>query len=577
MNRAVLPPVARERLMAQWMLLALSLLALYLPVPAHGADVRWKTRSLSIVANEKPLVDFLREVVASQGITAVIDPKVSGVISGKFVMQAQSILDSVCTTYGLTWYYDGTFLYIDPASEARSEVLSISSGSSARVTELLARLKVSDRRFPIVANEQQGTLYVSGPKRYVDMVRQVVKLGDQKAAGVDHAEVRLFPLKYAWAGDVHINRAGRDTVVPGVTSVLRSLFGREPQGGGATAGAARLPLRIGPTRKISLSSGESLSAPKIEINPLSGAADAIDADAAGSGSFGARGELPQFHADTRMNAVLIRDLPERMPQYAHLIESMDSRPRLVEIEVTIMDISTDSLDSLGIDWRLHGRHGDVQIGRGGDTPLTWNSAATEAGQTRATTPAGGVFTAAIGNEMRNFLLARVSALTKKGTANFIARPKVLTLNNTEAVLENLSEVHVRVDGFQDAGLFSITAGTALRVTPLIIDEAQGHSLMMSIDIQDGDLSGTTVDDIPIIRRRTVNTQAMVDENTSLLIAGFSSEETIDATTGVPLLSEVPLLGNLFKYTEKQHANLERFYLLTPRLVIPAAGLPPPGG
>lgn len=568
----------RERLFAQWLLLALSMLSLFVwQLPAHGAEVRWKNRQLSIVANEKPLVDFLREVVASQGITAVIDSKVAGVISGKFNMQARNILDSVCTTYGLTWYYDGTFIYIDPASEARSEVLSISSGSGRQVTELLARLKVSDDRFPIIANEQEGSLYVSGPKRYVDMVRQVVKLGDQKAALVDHAEVRLFPLKYAWAGDVHINRSGRDTVVPGVTSVLRSLFGRAPHAGnGATAGAARLPLRIGPTRKLQLSSGETLSAPKIEINPLGGAA--TQADDASAQPFSADGdELPQFHADTRMNAVLIRDLPERMPQYERLIESMDSRPRLVEIEVTIMDISTDSLESLGVDWRLHGRHGDVQIGRGGDTPLTWNNAATEAGQTRATTPAGGVFTAAIGNEMRNFLLARVSALTKKGTANFIARPKVLTLNNTEAVLENLSEVHVRVDGFQDAGLFSITAGTALRVTPLIIDERGGHSLMMSIDIQDGDLSGTTVDDIPIIRRRTVVTQAMVDENTSLLIAGFSSEETIDATTGVPLLSDVPLLGNLFKYTEKTHANLERFYLLTPRLVIPAAGLPPPGG
>ncbi len=568
----------RERLFAQWLLLALSMLSLFVwQLPAHGAEVRWKNRQLSIVANEKPLVDFLREVVASQGITAVIDPKVAGVISGKFNMQARNILDSVCTTYGLTWYYDGTFIYIDPASEARSEVLSISSGSGRQVTELLARLKVSDERFPIIANEQEGSLYVSGPKRYVDMVRQVVKLGDRKAALVDHAQVRMFPLKYAWAGDVHINRSGRDTVVPGVTSVLRSLFGRGPGGShGATAGAARLPLRIGPTRKLQLSTGETLSAPKIEINPLGSAA--LQADEASTQPFGADGdELPQFHADTRMNAVLVRDLPERMPQYERLIDSMDSRPRLVEIEVTIMDISTDSLDSLGIDWRLHGRHGDVQIGRGGDTPLTWNNAATEAGQTRGTTPAGGVFTAAIGNEMRNFLLARVSALTKTGTANFIARPKVLTLNNTEAVLENLSEVHVRVDGFQDAGLFSITAGTALRVTPLIIDERNGHSLMMSVDIQDGDLSGTTVDDIPIIRRRTVNTQAMVDENTSLLIAGFSSQETIDATTGVPLLSDVPLLGNLFKYTEKTQANLERFYLLTPRLVTTAAGAPPQGG
>ncbi|REN10944.1 EscC/YscC/HrcC family type III secretion system outer membrane ring protein, partial [Mycobacterium tuberculosis] len=91
----------------------------------------------------------------------------------------------------------------------------------------------------------------------------------------------------------------------------------------------------------------------------------------------------------------------------------------------------------------------------------------------------------------------------------VARPKVMTLDNTEAVLENLSEFYVRVDGFQDAGLFSITAGTAVRVTPLVIDEKASRGVMMSIDIVDGDLSPMSVDKIPIVRRRTVNTQALV--------------------------------------------------------------------
>jgi type III secretion protein C len=185
--------------------LFLALLVALASPPLQAAEVRWKPRTLSIVANDKPLADFLREVVASQGLTAVVDPKVSGIISGKFTMQAQSILDSVCTTYGLTWFYDGAFVYIDPASEARSEVLPITAGSGAGVTQMLARLKIVDPRYPVSANDREGSLYVSGPKRYVDMVRQVVKLADQKAALADYAEVRLFPLKYAWAGDVRVN------------------------------------------------------------------------------------------------------------------------------------------------------------------------------------------------------------------------------------------------------------------------------------------------------------------------------------------------------------------------------------
>jgi type III secretion protein C len=557
------------RLAVHWLVLCTALLA---AAHTHAATVPWRPRPFQIVANDKPLPDFLRELLASQGITAVIDPKITGTISGRFGGQAKNILDSVSTTYGLTWYYDGGFLYIDLASDARSEVMSISQGNGRRIAETVARLNISDARYPLVINENEGTLFVSGPKRYVEMVRQAVKLADQRAALADNAEVRLFPLKYAWASDVRVNRSGKETVVPGVANVLRSLYGRQPQaaaGAGAGGRAPSAPFRIGPNRNIRLSTGETLSAPKVELPAVAADDSGVPASFMAGG-----GELPQFHADTRMNAVLIRDLPERMVQYGRLIAAMDTRPRLVEIEVTIMDISTDTLESLGIDWRLHGRRGDLQIGRGDRPPLTWNNGTSEAGQTGPATPVGGVFTAAIGHELRNYLLARVNALAKKGRANFVARPKVLTLNNTEAVLENLSEFHVRVDGFQDAGLFNITAGTALRVTPLIIDEGVGRGVMMSIDIQDGDLSAATVDDIPIVRRRTVNTQALVDESASLLIAGFSSEENVDARTGVPFLSDVPVIGRLFQYSEKTRQNMERFYLLTPRLVLPAAGAPP---
>ena len=550
----------------------LLLLALLMPaLPATAAELQWRGRPFQIVASDKQLPDFLRELAASQGTTAVVDPKVAGVISGKFSGAAKQILDSVCATYGLTWYFDGSFLYVDLASEARSEVMSITPGSASRIAQTIVALKISDSRYPLSISENEGSVFVSGPKRYVEMVRQAVKLADQRAAMADHSEIRLFPLKYAWAADFKINRSGKEASVPGVASVLRSLYGRNGYQAGASSSSVNAPFRVGPTRQIKLRSGETLNAPKIELPSFNG-------DDPNLGGVSDSNELPQFHADTRMNAVLVRDVPDRMAQYARIIQEMDVRPRLIEIELTIMDISTDTLESLGIDWRAHGRHADAQIGRGTGVPLTWNNGTTEAGQTGSTPPAGGGFTASIGNELRNYLLARVHALTKTGDANFVARPKVLTLDNNEAVLENLNELYVRVDGFQDASLFNITAGTAVRVTPLIIDESTGRGVMLSIDIEDGDLSQATVDNIPIVRRRTVNTQALVNDGASLLIAGYSSEENTNGVTGVPVLSDIPLVGNLFKYTEKRRLKLERFYMLTPRMVVPtAAGTPAPAG
>ena len=574
-----------------FMLLCGAVLMLLLVQHGVAAEFRWQNRPFQIVANEKPLSDFIRELAASQGITAVIDPKVNGVISGKFDGPAKNILNSVCSVNGLTWYYDGAFLFVDLAADAKSEVLPIAAENAGRIAETLVRLHISDERYPLSISERDASVYVTGPRRYVEMVRQAVKLADQKTAMAEGAEIRLFPLKYAWASDFRINRSGKETVIPGVANVLRSLYGRagnQSSGGGAGGRGTGGPLSVGPNRQIKLRSGETINAPKIDI---AGAGQGADGTTLGGMSSLAGNELPQFQADTRMNAVLVRDMPDKMAQYARLIESMDTRPRLVEIEVTIMDISSDTLSSLGIDWRLHGRHADFQTGRGDRTPLTWGGTGSEAGQIGSfdtsgnpLTPLGGMFTAAIGNSARNYLLARVTALATNGNANFVARPKVMTLDNTEAVLENLSEFYVRVDGFQDAGLFSITAGTAVRVTPLIIDEKAGRGVMMSIDIVDGDLSPQSVDKIPIVRRRTVNTQALVDEGASLLIAGYSSEEKSNAVTGVPLLKDLPGVGGLFRYTDKKQANMERFYLLTPRLVtpgstaaVPMLPLPEPGG
>lgn len=555
----------------------LGLALLLLAQHSGAAELPWRGKPFQIVANEKPLPDFLRELAASQGTTAVIDGKVSGVISGKFAgVSALAILNNLCTTNGLTWYYDGAFLYVDLAADARSEVLPIASANAARISETLARLRIADSRYPLTISRDDGTVHVSGPKRYVEMVRQAVRLVDQRTALADGAEIRLFPLKYAWAADFKINRNGRETVIPGVANVLRSLYGRHTGAAGSSGGrSSGSAVGMGPNRQIKMRSGDVVNAPKLELPGVSPAGG--DETLGGVSSMSASGELPQFQADTRMNAVLVRDTPDRMAQYARLIESMDVRPRLLEIEVTIMDISTDRLQSLGVDWRANGRHADLQTGRGNAPPLTWGNATTEAGTTGATTPLGLVFTAAIGNDIRNYLLARVSALATKGDANFVARPKVMTLDNTEAVLENLSEFYVRVDGFQDAGLFSVTAGTAVRVTPLIVDDKGARGVLMSIDIVDGDLSAASVDRIPIVRRRTVNTQALVDEGTSLLIAGYSSEEKSNVTSGVPLLSDIPLVGRLFQYSDKKQVNMERFYLLTPRLVTPTAAAAATGG
>ncbi|KVP18419.1 type III secretion system outer membrane ring subunit SctC [Burkholderia ubonensis] len=579
-------------------------LCMTLAQPARAADLRWRNKPYTIVANGKKIADFIRELAASQGVTAVVDPKVDGVISGRFAGTPQQTLDTICSTYGLTWYYDGSFLYVDPADQSQTQMIPIPPNAAGEIGRALQAMQVADKRFTLVINDRANSVYVAGPRRYVELVRQAIGTVGDPAANGQHADVRAFRLKYGWASDVTINRSGREVVVPGVATILRRLFGKG--GGGTNLVPASAPLGQA-ARQVKLGSGLTIAVPRLDFPDISGGprsggyGGAYASDGAGAFSpfanAGGGDTLPQIEADPAINAVIVRDLPENMYRYQSLIGQLDERPRIVEINVTIIDINEDSLDSLGIDWRLHTKHGDVQIGNGanpltgntqfggaGNPPLTFGIDTSEAGQIGAFMPTGIALTASIGGSLRNYLLTRVNALAQKGQAQLHSKPKVLALDNTEAILENLTQFYVQVQGYQDSSLYSVTTGTSIKVTPMIVDEAARaaaaggpQSVMMSIDIQDGNIvPGQAVSNVPVIQQRNIVTKTMIDEGKSLLIAGFNDDEVRLNKSGVPWLSDIPLIGNLFKYTDKTGNHMERFYLLTPRVVTTASMYAPDG-
>ncbi|KVP71172.1 secretin [Burkholderia ubonensis] len=578
-------------------------LCMTLAQPARAADLRWRNKPFTIVANGKKIADFIRELAASQGVTAVVDPKVDGVISGRFSGTPQQTLDTICSTYGLTWYYDGSFLYVDPADQSQTQMIPIPPNAAGEIGRALQAMQVADKRFTLVINDRANSVYVAGPRRYVELVRQAIGTVGDPAANGQHADVRAFRLKYGWASDVTINRSGREVVVPGVATILRRLFGK---GGGTNLVPASAPLGQA-ARQVKLGSGLTIAVPRLDFPDISGGprsggyGGGYASDGAGAFSpfanAGGGDTLPQIEADPAINAVIVRDLPENMYRYQSLIGQLDERPRIVEINVTIIDINEDSLDSLGIDWRLHTKHGDVQIGNGanpltgntqfggaGNPPLTFGIDTSEAGQIGAFMPTGIALTASIGGSLRNYLLTRVNALAQKGQAQLHSKPKVLALDNTEAILENLTQFYVQVQGYQDSSLYSVTTGTSIKVTPMIVDEAARaaaaggpQSVMMSIDIQDGNIvPGQAVSNVPVIQQRNIVTKTMIDEGKSLLIAGFNDDEVRLNKSGVPWLSDIPLIGNLFKYTDKTGNHMERFYLLTPRVVTTASMYAPDG-
>ena len=272
-----------------------------------------------------------------------------------------------------------------------------------------------------------------------------------------------------------------------------------------------------------------------------------------------------------MNAVIVRDAPERMKAHETAVQALDVKPGLVEIEVRIIEVNSDALESLGFDWRLRTGRVDLQVGRGNLPTLSWGTALADGApqigpngaQALSPSPAG-VLTTVLGDAGR-FLIARVNALAQEGRANMLASPKIMTLDNVEAVMEDISTFFVRVAGNLDVDLFDVSVGTSLRVTPLIVTEGDAQKVKMAIRIEDGVLTGQTVDQISVVRRSAITTQSLIGDGEALLIAGYSQESDTSDEAGVPGLSALPGVGRLFKYTEKRKSRVERFFLLTPKV------------
>jgi type III secretion protein C len=274
----------------------------------------------------------------------------------------------------------------------------------------------------------------------------------------------------------------------------------------------------------------------------------------------------------------VRDRAENMAAYASLIESLDMRPGVLEIDATIIEVTDNALNELGIDWRLHTGHLDLQTGSGQSTqasnPDSLNPGSfgvLPAQGTLPATPQGAVLTTVIGNAGK-YLLNRISALQQKDQARVTASPRVETLDNVEALMDSKKTFYVQVAGYQSADLYSVSAGVSLRVLPSIVTSPGGaQQIRMDVHIEDGKLTSQQVGQLPVVSNSTIDTQALINEGESLLIAGYSVTQDDNTETAVPGLSKLPVIGDLFRYRKHEGQHYQRMFLLTPRVLSPAIG------
>ncbi len=542
---------------------------------SSGVGIVWRNAKFEYQANGKRLAEVLQDFAASEGVPVIIADGVDGIVHGTFDAPPEVFLKGISETYGTLWYHDGTTLYFYPASAMQSKLFRLKGFTREQVEEMLASLNLGDRRYPLRYNAKEHTLMAYGPPRHIELVSAALESLDAGAAERDRVIVKVFPLHYASAGD----RTVGGTRIPGLTTILRATYGSGTSPAETRAndplGASRVTAKAQAMKNVFSAKGDDQG--KGGVEGAVAAANASRAPETGDQQRGLRSPVsdedsPGFEADEATNSIIVRGRISRMAEYGYLIHRLDRRPVLIELDATIIDVNSDSMASLGVDWSASGSHGSVSVS---SNPGTTPESAVGAGDSSASTAAGTFTVSTLWSNSGRQLLARINALSAEGRARIVAKPKVLGVANRTAVMLEKRSAAVRVSGNLDAQLYTVEAGTQLEVTPQV-DEADGATRMkLSLFIEDGQFEARAVDNVPIIKRTQIRTEAHVVEGESVLVGGISVDSQSQVESGVPGLKSIPLLGALFRWRADLGAHSERLFLITPHLVRDIDHLPPP--
>lgn len=531
-------------------------------VAAHAGEPSWPQEPVSLQVQEQQLSDFLQDFFSASGLRVLVSEGVKGRISGQFSDKPEKIFTDLVKAYSLLPYYDGAVFHVSSVKEIQSKSIKVRPADVDRVVQQLVTQDLVDDYQSVQVASDSGLIKVRGAREFISDVEEMVQSiqppprptpavipqPEKTVVPAKKKELifRTFRLKYASAGNVTFYQNGREVSIPGVATLLRSMVG---DGLSASIGGANFNApRDSTVRKLRGKGLQRYSVSDDEEEAAAGAPSQLNGNNTRSVPSGQGGQV-RIEAERNLNAVIVRDYAEAMPLYEDLIRELDKEPLLIEIQVAIIDIDKSKLRDLGVDWRFQNNDTSVNLG-GGDVN----------GQN------GGLLLNTVLGDAGKFF-AKVNALAEKGNARVVSRPQVLTLSNIEAVLANDQTFFVRVAGQEEVDLFDVSVGTSLRVLPNVVGAPDDPQIRLLVTIEDGSIAEESqVDGIPVVDRSSLSTQAIIYNGESLLLGGLVRETTSKDTTKVPLLGDVPGVGNLFKRTTDVEATSERLFLISPHVV-----------
>jgi len=288
-------------------------------------------------------------------------------------------------------------------------------------------------------------------------------------------------------------------------------------------------------------------------------------------------------ADERTNSLIVSDIPAVLPQIDRIIQQLDRKTQEVEIEARVVAATRSFARDIGVQLGLGWGNGTTGLGgvsAVGNSPILvgpqvnplYPVIGTPASGTQvplfsnlgATGPTSGLQFINATNNMRIDLILTMAE--SRGLLKILSRPRVVTQNNIQAVVKQGLKVPV-VTTAQLNGPPTVTyvdAFLRLTVTPQITSEG---TIFLNVDVENTIPDfGNAKNGNPTLITQQATTQVLITDGGTVVIGGVIQTNNSLSIDQVPLLGDIPYLGNLFKHRSIKTSDQELIFFITPRII-----------
>lgn len=452
---------------------------------------------------------------------------------------------------------------IDTPAGLNTDIIPIDYGVALDVAALASQMLDTPgndvaQRITVVADPRSNSVLVrAGSPARLDLARDLIRR-------IDSPDSRK--------GNLHVVYL-RNAQAVQLAEVLRAAL--TGQAGAPAAGAAKPAAAPAPTVKDAGRTAAMLPVAQ-------GAAPAEPAlgspAASGTVAFSAGGATVQ--ADPSTNTLIISAPDPVYRSLREVIDQLDQRRAQVLVESLIVEVNAENAAEFGIQWMTGGGHiadggsgfvGGANLGGSGLNPkgvttLDSLAAGLSLGVVKGTVNV-------LGQQIVNLgVLAR--ALQRQGGTNILSTPNLMTLDNEEASIMVGRTVPFVTGQYTTSGdgasnpfqtIEREDVGLTLKVRPQI---SEGGTVKLALyqEVSSIDTAFSVSGNTPVTRKRALSTNVLVDDGQIIVLGGLLEDSIEDGTQAVPLLGDVPLIGNLFKYEKRKRTKTNLMVFLRPHIV-----------